>query len=631
MAYYVAPNHVNNGVYSGRCYVLDSSGSFSVEQGFPEIILKESVPMAQYDVTNALQLTYSVRQLNNKIGIIKDENNQYVLHSMFDYATDTLPMDSISISTIDFLESVNTSNIVSMGGLSTLYTDFNNTVLTYFGAPQGFSTLFAGANTYNINGGIFDASAFIHIINGNSFDVVGSYVTDLSGSFTVTDINRHLKFLSTSNIFGNRSKFETDAMAEDNPDHCACEDDINTGVQNGFIAGDLIFIPGGINITLKVNIQSEINMPINNIGPSNLDQVDSQINYDDTVMNVHKHTTYTLNNITQTYSVPILLILSDEDHFNFCYFGKHWQNVTLSEFGSVVPWISISISSNGQYQTAIDETGKIYISYDFGINWAVSYTIGEAISNGVAVSSTGQYQTASNGHKIYVSNDYGNMWSVVSDIGSSNIFVSISLNGQYQTIVSCGDSVYRSSNFGMTWTRMSDENNELFNSIESFPTAGVSLSYSGKIQVIVSENIYISNDFGNTWENVSNQNGLDDRNWEGVSISSDGRYMTAIDSGGDIYRSMNGGNMWHMVPNENNLVLVDKLWEGVAISANGRYQAVLEKNGNVYTSTNYGECWDMVEDPLVQSKNWKCIALSSNAQYLSIADYNGCIYVSQLV
>jgi len=630
MAYYVAPNTVTNGVYSGRCYVLDSSGGFSVEQGFSEILLKANVPMSQYDVTDALQLTYSVRQFNNKIGIIKDEQNLHVLHSEFNPHTELLPINAINISTAEFLETVNASSVISMGALSTLYSDFNNTVLTYFGAPVGFSTLFAGANTYNINGGVFDPSALVHIINGNSFDVVGSYVTDLSGSFTVQDINKNLKFFSTSNIFGNRSSTVTNGNPND-PDGCECEPHvINTGIQNGFIAGDLIFIPGGLTITLTVNIEAETILPINNIGPTNLQHINNRINFQNTVRNVSKTTTATLTNITQTYSVPILLVLSDIDHFNFCYFGKNWIEVSSHKYGHSIPWISISISANGQYQSAIDETGKIYISFDFGINWEIAYTIGEAISNGIAVSSTGQYQTASNGHKIYVSNDYGNTWNITSNIGSSNIFVAISLNGQYQTVVSCGDSVYTSSNFGLTWKRLSDES-ELYYSIEGFPTAGIAISYTGKIQVIVSENIYISNDFAQTWTNVSPQNGLDDRNWEGIAISSDGRYMTAIDSGGDIYRSKNGGNIWEVVPNEYNLVLIDKEWQAVSMSANGRYQAVLEKEGHVYISTNFGECWEMVMNPLVQTKNWQCLAISSNAQYMSIADYNGCIYVSQLI
>ena len=69
------------------------------------------------------------------------------------------------------------------------------------------------------------------------------------------------------------------------------------------------------------------------------------------------------------------------------------------------------------------------------------------------MSTTGQYQTASNGKTIFISNDYGENWASVYNFGSTKVFVGISLNGQYQTVVSSGDALYQSSDYGLTWTR----------------------------------------------------------------------------------------------------------------------------------------------------------------------------------
>jgi hypothetical protein len=202
--------------------------------------------------------------------------------------------------------------------------------------------------------------------------------------------------------------------------------------------------------------------------------------------------------------IPVLMILSDTGVENYANFGKFWaQSSAVVLDGSGNPsdisgntiWQSISLSTDGQYQTAITDTGNIYKTDSYGQTWEVSTNIGASASNYVAVSFTGMHQTASNGHVIYVSNDYGVTWTPTYNAGTTNIFVSISLSGRYQTLVSSGDNVYISDDYGNTWTPL-DSDSELYQSIEIFPSAGVCLSYNGQYQTIVVENIYISDDFG---------------------------------------------------------------------------------------------------------------------------------------
>jgi len=604
MSIYISQNPSQTGPRSGDLFVLDTSGGFTVDQSFRRINLNAMSPISQYDVTDAIQIYFSVRTFNDKIGVFKDASNNKVVQLLFDLSSDNLLVDGVNIDTVDFLQNVNVDSILSMGKLTTLYSDFNSTVKSYFGDPYGFATLFSNENI-NLNNGIFNASNFIEIINGFSFSVAGSYVTDLSGSIQVNDLNNHLRYIVENDPFNNRPQGG------------------NYELTTGFLEGDLIFVPNGINVTLTIDIQPEGFSNIRNTGPSNLSAIDSSLNYFNNTTSVGKKTTYSLTNITQSYNVPVLLILTNKDAYTLSNFGENW----IIAYNQNIKWLAVCMSSTGQYQTAIEEFGDIYISSNYGRNWAIKYNIGNATSNCVAMSNTGQYQTASNGQEIYVSNNYGQTWLQVYSFGSSNVYVSISLNGQYQTVVSCGDTVYQSDNFGLTWTGYQDQNSDLYNSIETFPTAGCAMTFTGQMQVIASETIYISNDFGKTWNNVFSDD-FNDKNWDAISISSDGKYQTALDSGGDIYRSDDFGQTWNFI---NDPVIMDKQWKAIAMSAGGQFQTALEQGGNIYKSVDYGVTWSMTNASNVRGKNWQSIAISANGVYQSVAEYNGSIYISKLV
>ena len=44
----------------------------------------------------------------------------------------------------------------------------------------------------------------IRVLNGNSFDVSGSFISDISGAITINNINEVLRFVIDSNAFNNR-------------------------------------------------------------------------------------------------------------------------------------------------------------------------------------------------------------------------------------------------------------------------------------------------------------------------------------------------------------------------------------------------------------------------------------------
>jgi len=611
---------ISQNMYYGDFFVFETSGGFTIEEGFP--ITMRSLPLQKYDVTDAIQIAYSVRRFNDKIGIIKDEcNNQIFDLLAWDPSNRILTTDDITFTAEEFLNTINTSSIISMGSISSLYSDFNFTIMNYFGDPLGWASLFT-YNNFSVNSGVFDASAYINLINGITFNMEGTYITDLSGSFTVHGINNNLKYACQYDLFENRP------MAD------------KYGIEDGFMQGDLVFIPKGISVTLTLNIEAEPYRHVRNIGPVNLSKINSELQYSDPSTNVYKVTTYSKTNITQTFSVPILLVLTNVDTFNISQYGYNWTDVTTATLGPK-KWLAISLSANGQFQSAVNSDGDVYISNDYGQTWETPFNIGstldgeqlnESLSNCIAVSIDGSIQTACNGKQIFVSYDYGSTWNIKYNISVNNVFVCISLNGEYQTVLSCGDNVYSSSDYGETWNPIQEENGNLYNSIWGFQYAGVSMSYSGQFQTIACEHIYISNDYGVTWSEgiiPDPDDGFGDKNWRGVSISSTGQYQTAVDYGGNIYTSSSYGTQWDTVISDN---LMSSNWTGVSISANGRFQTVINgEYGTVHMSIDYGKTWYQSDSTVIQNKNLEAVSVSANGQYQTVVEDGGAIYISNLL
>jgi hypothetical protein len=400
---------------------------------------------------------------------------------------------------------------------------------------------------------------------------------------------------------------------------------------SGFLPGDLIYIPNGITVTLTVDIEPEPYNPPNNVGPSNLHSVNNYINYIDVPDNITKTTTYSLTNITQVYSVPILLILGNFENFLPSDYGNKYVDVGISNNLGNRNWLSVSVSSVGNYQSIGDDQGMVFVSSDYGKTWNNTLNIGSTPTLSIGVSETGRYQTVSNGTDIYTSNDYGSTWTHTLSIGSSKIFVSVSLHGQYQTVLSCGDSVYTSRDYGQTWSRLDESSNaDFYNSIETFPTGGVAISFTGQIQAVACESIWISRDYGQTWNDTFKNNHDDwyDHNWDGIAMSSTGQVMTAVDSGGDIYNSQDSGVTWIRISD----TLVDnKEWECISMSATSTYQTAIEVGGAIYYSIDKGLTWNKTSDPKMQGGNWSAVSVSANGQYQTVVTYGGSIYICTLV
>jgi hypothetical protein len=315
-------NNINTTTfYATTVYVFNASGGFQMERGFdPSFRPFEIIP--RFDVTDSVQVLFDVATFNAKLRLYKNATNDALVSSSFDNeedyftASDGSEISEITISATDLKAGINVNGkqIISVGKYATLYSDFKNYVSSYFGFDGGFSSLFAAASEFNIDTtNEFNGASFVRLLNGETLSANGSYINDLSGSITISNITKLLRYAIDTNCFGNRTPGSTDEYGYYVDGSGTAIDpsyNSNYGVEDGFVAGDLIWVPSGTTITLKLDIDSEAFMPLNNVGPAlaltNYSQTTSY-----TGANFSQTTNATTNRITRTVQAPLLIKLVD--------------------------------------------------------------------------------------------------------------------------------------------------------------------------------------------------------------------------------------------------------------------------------------------------------------------------------
>ena len=271
--------------YTGSVYVLEATGGFYMERGFDTIKLAEQTAPSHIDVTDAIQIKMDVATFNSKLDL-----------TSFDTVTDSFGVDEITLTSEDLTAGLTSaSQVISVGKYSTLYSDFQAYVASYFGFDGGYSSLFAAASEFKIDeDNHFDGASFIALLTGVAADPSGRYISDLSGSITISNIAKLLKYSVDANVFGNR-----DPEVK------------NWGVSDGFVNGDLIWVPEGTTITLNLAIDAEAFAPLNNAGPSpNYGGNTAQTQTTSfTSTNFSLETTATTTLITRVAKAPLLIKL----------------------------------------------------------------------------------------------------------------------------------------------------------------------------------------------------------------------------------------------------------------------------------------------------------------------------------
>jgi photosystem II stability/assembly factor-like uncharacterized protein len=585
--------------YEGYFYSFNGTGGFIGESGAPALRYNLNAIFDKFDMTDSIQVLFDVKTFNRKIGLIKDASNQTIVDSSFNNTSGNFPNDSITVTANEFVSGMAENQVISVGRYISLYSDFSEYIRQYF-SYGGFASLFSGSTTYTINNGVFDPSAFIQAITGAETNSVGAYVNDLSGSITVNNINNLLRTACTTNVFGNRESGE---------------------VTDGFLSGDLIFIPNGTQFKLNVDINSEGNRTAQGI--INVDVSNQDLDYISPNLLFSMKSIPNLNIISRVVTAPLLIRLANlpEESIdsyvpptNTGIADGPYNWVNRGHLYGNKKWTSVALSSNGLHQLASEYEGSLYKSNNYGVDWT-EINIGPSLWSSVSISDTGQRQVAcAYNSRIYESNDYGNTWVGTGDVKQWSS-ISINSTGQHQTGLVINGNINVSSDYGNTWSVVAMD-------YGSKDWKSVAVSFTGQYQTALAFNggIYKSTDYGNTWA-VAESSVVP---WSSVAVSSSGQYQTACVDNGGVYLSTNYGNSWNVKAS-----LGNQLWSCVSMSGTGQYQSLTSRYDNIYMTDDYGNTWSKSTND-INYKPWSSVAVSFGGNFQTSVVWNGSIYLSRL-
>ncbi len=306
----------NTAVLTTSVYAIPATGGYTMARSFDNIKFRAGDAIARYDVTQAVQILFDVATFNSKLGLLKDASNANILSTTFEPIDDRfensgVEVSSITLSAANFTTGMLSKNVLSVGRYASLYSDFSTYVKAYFGYDGGFSSLFAAASEFAIDStNSFTAASFVRLLTAEAVDISGRKISDLSGSITVSNITKLLRYAVDTNCFGNRTPSVDPSGTSVDPSYNS-----NYGVGDGFIEGDLIWIPDGTTIVLNVGIDAESFLPINNVGPNfgsalNTTQTTTfNTSYNAGLAPFSLSTTATTTGISRTAKAPLLIRL----------------------------------------------------------------------------------------------------------------------------------------------------------------------------------------------------------------------------------------------------------------------------------------------------------------------------------
>ncbi|MFM8622591.1 MAG: WD40/YVTN/BNR-like repeat-containing protein [Holophagaceae bacterium] len=271
------------------------------------------------------------------------------------------------------------------------------------------------------------------------------------------------------------------------------------------------------------------------------------------------------------------------------------------------PWVSCSISADGNVLLATSTTGLLSTSTNGGTNWTVrSINSGNVKRRAIVATESGnEIYSAVYGGKIEYSSNGGVTWSTAFDLTGNwiGICASTSLNKIYA--VAYQGFIYQSMDSGATWNKVEFRN---------LSWVGIACSADGSTAVAVAKggNIYNTTDSGTNWTPRDEK-----RKWVGVALSSNGTKAAVVVEGGFVYTSSNSGDNWTQRGSSRN-------WSAIASSGNGNKLVATVAKGKIYVSSNSGESWSAKES----NRNWLNVVSSTSGNKLIAVVGTGRIYTS---
>jgi hypothetical protein len=234
--------------------------------------------------------------------------------------------------------------------------------------------------------------------------------------------------------------------------------------------------------------------------------------------------------------------------------------------------------------------------------------------------------TNARGGGIFVSSNYGSTWTFRAFIAYWG-FVRMSDNGQYMIAMPNYGQAYMSSDYGVNWS--------MITSTVSFGGSTVSVGFGsfsdacisgdGQYMIIINNTagtsaqprcVFLSSNYGASWS-VTKSFSFDDKNINGVDISSNGAYMFLAKEG-EILRSTNYGSSWSSVTGFDASITV----QDVKCVADGS-KVIAAKTGSSFgintstpnylmTSSDYGSSWSNVTSGSGSLKAWSTCEINTS-------------------
>ena len=202
-------------IYNGSQYAITGNGGYSIKESYA-MKLAPIRQLGKYDMTNVIQILFPAAIFNELLGEFNEMTNKF-------------NNDDIIITAEQFLYTVQQEDIISVGSLSSIYCDYQSYINNYFGHTVNNYSLFTNDSQTEFNNGIFDKNCLYSTLHEKITDSSGEIKEALNGYIEIKKITEILSKINELNLFGNRLSQE---------------------VYKGFMDGDLIYIPDGINIKL---------------------------------------------------------------------------------------------------------------------------------------------------------------------------------------------------------------------------------------------------------------------------------------------------------------------------------------------------------------------------------------------
>jgi len=345
-----------------------------------------------------------------------------------------------------------------------------------------------------------------------------------------------------------------------------------------------------------------------------------------------------------------------DEYISLVYKTNVWVYLDLSLNSPNLPnyknlqWNTVSISDNGQIQTAVvsikniyEPNSNLYYSSDYGTTWRVAKDMNannlpnNYIWNRVVVTGDGTYQFAfsTNNSKLWFSINQGRNWNdsnlnyqwVCLDSGISTTTNIIAATGNpnkiYKLIIDpSNNTLSRTEILQLTGLKTQME----FNST-NYNWNSISVSQNGIYQVAITFNlIYYTSNQGVTWaatpliyngETITNLTHVRTTYNENVNIP---KYVTITTKNTCYILDTSNTTFW--LGSSVNWVKSQQTFnyiQSISISEDSSIQVITDNTfdgtqGQIYTTTNYGYTWSSrtpLDDP-TENIGWKEVAISKN-------------------